>query len=94
MDPQEILDKNGTKIRVGDRVLDVLDREQGTVIDIIDEEGEVDETGRPEKVGPFVKVLYDEGVEESWTAYWSAKGPEDMDAPYVCDDVIVRERDE
>jgi len=92
MDPEQdievtILDKNETPIRVGSRVLDERLLPCGTVTEITPLFEHEDEHGRP--IGPLIHVAFDDGTTDSWHAYWSAKGPDDMDAPYVCENVTV-----
>jgi hypothetical protein len=89
----EILDSNGTCITVGARILgwgDEQGREVGTVVELTDPDGDVNEYGRQVAYGPFVIVNYDDGTTERWTATWNATGPWDDDRDdYTCDDVTV-----
>jgi len=87
----EILDGNGTLITEGARVVDHNGNEEGTVIDITDPDGDVNEYGRAVPVGPYVFVKYDGNDEvERWTATWNATGPwDDHRTDYTCDDITV-----
>ena len=86
-----VLDGKGATIAVGSRVRagvpDVDDL--GTVTQITDVDGDVDDEGRSVAYLPQVHVRFDDGVEDSFGSYWSATGPWDEDAPFVCDDVEV-----
>jgi hypothetical protein len=94
MDPEQdievtVLDKNENPIVVGSRVLDDRLLPCGTVSKITTLFEHQDEHERP--IGPMIHVDFDDGTTDSWPAYWSAKGPDDMDAPYVCENVTVAE---
>jgi len=89
----EILDSNGTRITVGARVLDANGNEEGTVVDLTEPDGDVNEYGRAVPVGPYVTVQYDDdndGDTVRYTALWNATGPwDDHRTDYTCDDVTV-----
>lgn len=89
-----IEDSEGTLIKVGSRVLDEIGLPQGTVTSIIPLDGDADDEGRPVAIGPTVKVLFDDGTEDEFDAHWSAKGPEDMDAPFVCLNLTIADVDD
>lgn len=89
-----IEDSEGKLIKVGSRVLDEIGLPQGVVTSIVPLDGDVDNEGRPVAIGPTVKVLYDDGTEDEYDAHWSAKGPEDMDAPFVCHNLTIADVDE
>ena len=62
----------------------------GTVTELTDPDGDVNEYGRPVALGPYVIVDYDDGTRERWTATWNATGPwDDYRDDYTCDDVEV-----
>jgi hypothetical protein len=84
-----IVDSQGQRIKVGSRVLDAIGLPEATVTSIIPLDGDADDEGRPVAVGPYIYVEYDDGTEEKFTAHWSARGPEDMDAPFVCHDLTI-----
>ena len=90
----EILDSNGTLITVGARVLDANGNEEGTVRQLTEPDGDVNEYGRAVPVGPYVVVQYDDdhpGEVVEWTATWNATGPwDDHRTDYTCDDVTVK----
>jgi len=90
----EIYDSNGYRITVGARVeepdTDGIPYGVGTVIQLTEPDGDVNEYGRQVAVGPFVVVEYDDGTTERWTASWNATGPwDDHRTDYTCDDVTV-----
>ena len=84
-----IFDSMGNPIKVGSRVLNTMGRPYGTVSAIIPIDGDSDDEGRPVTIGPSVKVTFDNGMEGEFHPHWSAVGPEDMDAPFICEDLTI-----
>lgn len=82
-------DINGEELEVGARV-DCGDGWTGRVTDITEPDGDVDDYGRSIAVGPFVTVRFDNGQEDTFTAYAVIGGWGDYmreDLPYRCDDL-------
>jgi hypothetical protein len=91
----EVLDCNGNTIRVGARVLDELSVDPitfggGTVTEITEPDGDVDEYGRTVGISPYVTVTYDDGEMERYPTRWNATGPwDDHRDDYTCDDLQI-----
>ena len=82
----EILDSQGNTIRVGMRTLE----NDGTVTEISDPDGDVDDYGRSVGILPRVFVKYDDGTDDNYPCRWNATGPwDDHRDDYTCDDVTV-----
>lgn len=89
-----ITDVNGAELKVGDRV--ASGDEKGTVLALIEPDGEYDDWGRPVRVGPYVRVEFDNDValldcisthRYTWADY--PDGPQHE--TFACEDVeIVR----
>lgn len=84
----KVLDANGVELRVGSVI---CEPGVGAVRSITDPDGDVDCEGRMVGIAPEVTVFYTEHPEgeETFPTFWLARGPGE-DAPYRCDDVVVR----
>jgi hypothetical protein len=92
MDTNTILDPNGARLRVGDRVNMAGDPEDTGVITGISEldADYDDELGRAVGVSPRVTVRFDDGVEDAFATSMTIRGWGDYmreDIPWVCDDL-------
>lgn len=86
MEETKIIDANDKPVKVGALVLGTP---PGRVIEIGDPDGDVDDEGRQYGIAPHVSVRYADGVEDSYSTFWTATGPYDEGAPYRCDDIEV-----
>lgn len=87
-----VTDCKGTALQVGSRVRAGLpvEGDAGTVTLITEPDGDIDDdTGRGIQIMPRVHVRFDDGVVDDFVTSWTAQGPWDEDAPFMCDDVEV-----
>lgn len=84
-----ILDSNGKTIAVGARVIE-NGVEVGTVTELTDPDGDVNDYGRPVAIPAYVVVHYDDGMTERYPSRWNATGPwDDTREDHTCDDVTI-----
>ena len=87
----EVTDRNGRRVRVGDRVTD-----GGTVVEVTEPDADYDDNlGRAVQYGPCVVVRFDpfgeypDGVDDRFLASYVYQGDWCDRPSYVCDDVEV-----
>ena len=102
---ERIIDADGNDITVGARVMTeytVVSRnlpskrvsQIGSVIEITDVDGDVDEEGRSITIYPTVVVVWDgeDDEVESFKAFWTGRYQDD-DAPFQTEDLTIYKED-
>lgn len=93
------VDGKGKRVKAGDRVVvagydpatEIREECFGTVSEIVDPDGDVNDEGRAVGINPRVKVDFEDGSEDSFVGHWTCSGPGDEGAPFRFDDIEVVE---
>lgn len=80
------VDADGREVYKGLRVL--VGDEAGEIVGISAPDADMEE-GRFVAIAPRVTVRFLDGMEDSFSGTWTARGPNDEDAPYRFDDITV-----